>query len=158
VSRVSPLVEAYLAALPLVEIAIVGAGKQCRILTGEIPAGEPVAHRYFFKSSHADLLLATIGRDGMSGKPAASIERAAAMLGAPVMTASELRRAAEQAVDEIITRVKIANQDGDLKRINYAFKVYRLEQAAKGEKSITYAGHLEAFTASLVRQAAARMA
>jgi hypothetical protein len=154
-------IQSYISGLQLTEVAIVGAGRSARIITGEIPPGEPVACRYYFKASHAELLLMTIGKEDVTGKPASSlvdaIERTAAMLGATIQTTSELRKAAASAVDEITARVKLANQDGELKRVNYAYKVYRLEQLAKGEKAITYKAHLETFTASLVRQAAARM-
>ena len=98
------LVETYIEALNLVEVAIVGAGRQCRIHTdddGEIPPGEPVACRYYFKASHAELVLMTIGKEGVTGKPASSlvdaIERTAAKLGARWQTPDTLRKgAAEQ--------------------------------------------------------------
>jgi len=160
-SRAS-LVEVYIAALPVVEIAIVGAGRQCRITpSGDFVPGEPVARRYYFKASHAELVLVTIGQDSMSGRPAATladaIERAAAMLGAPFQSASELRKAAGLAVAEITARVKLASQEGGLKQINRRYKAYRLAQTAKGEKAVPYAKFIEQFTATIVRDAAGRM-
>src|SRR5258708_39699616 len=80
------LVETYIAALNLTAVAIVGAGRRCRIITGEPAPGETIQHRYFFKSSHVDLLLSTIGTEGLSSKPAAAnhaaICRTEASLGA----------------------------------------------------------------------------
>jgi hypothetical protein len=159
-SRASPLVEAYLAALPLVEVAIVGAGRRCRIIAGEIPPGEPVAQRFFFRSSHAELLFATIGAEGLSGRPAAAlgdaVVAAAGMLGARYWTASDLRAEAERQVDEIVERIKAANHRGALKVWNARFKSYRLEQKASGGKAIGYWQYLElAVTLPTVRSIAA---
>ncbi len=73
------LVETYISGLALTEVAVVGAGKRCRIIRadGEWAPGEPVARRYFFKSSaHVDLLLAAIGPEGATGKPAAALGEA----------------------------------------------------------------------------------
>ena len=85
---------------------------------GEIPPGEPGAHRFFFRASHVDLLLSAIGRDGMSGKSAealaAAIEQAADRIGAPFQTLDELRRVAEVQVAEVQARVAAMNQNGFL--------------------------------------------
>jgi hypothetical protein len=67
------LIEAYISGLNLTPVAVVGAGRRCRIITGEPAPGETIAHRYFFKPSHVDLLLATIGPEGLSGKPPAAL-------------------------------------------------------------------------------------
>jgi hypothetical protein len=64
------------------------------------------------------LLLVTIGPEGMSGKAAAladTIERTAAMLGAPLQTAAGLRAEAERQVDKIVAKVAASNQAGGLK-------------------------------------------
>jgi hypothetical protein len=141
------LIETYISALNLAEIAIVGAGRQCRVITGEIAPGEPVACRYFFKPSHAELVLATIGPEGLSGKPAgelaASIERTAAMLGARHQSPEQLRKAAEEQVAEIVERVKTAGLSGRLKMWNKRYRQYRLAQVAKAEPAIPYAAFIE---------------
>ena len=85
---------------------------------------------------------------------AAQIEQAAAMLGAPVHSLHELRKAAEEAVAEITARVDIGRQNGDLKQVNRQYKMYRQQQIAKAEKAMPYAKFLERFTASLVRDVA----
>jgi hypothetical protein len=143
----SSLVETYIEALNLTEVAIVGAGRQCRVITGEPAPGEPVACRYFFKASHAELVLATIGPEGLSGQPSgalvAAIERTAAMLGAPYQTPDSLRKAAAEQVAEIVERVKMAGLSGKLKRWNAAYKQYRLAQVEKSEPAIPYAAFLE---------------
>jgi hypothetical protein len=146
-SRAS-LIDAYISGLALAEVAIVGAGRQCRIHTGEPAPGEIIQHRYFFKSSsHVDLLLATIGQDGMSGQPAAAlaalIEQTAAMLGARWQTPDTLRKLAGHQVDEIVERIKASGQRGALKHWNARYKQYRLAQGAKGEKAIGYWPFLE---------------
>jgi hypothetical protein len=129
------LIQTYIEALNLTEVAVVGAGKRCRIQTGEIAPGEPVASRYYFKASHAELVLATIGKEDVTGKPPAAlvdaIERAAAMLGAPFQTPDGLRKAAAEQVAEIVERVKMAGLSGKLKRWNAAYRQYRLGQLEK---------------------------
>jgi hypothetical protein len=52
-------------------------------------------------------------------------------------------------------RVKIANQDGDLRQINRQYKAYRLAQVGRSEKAVPYSKFIERFTAGLVRDAAA---
>jgi hypothetical protein len=141
----SDLVESYLAALPLTSIAVVGAGKQARIVTGEPPPGELVQHQFCFKPSHAEVVLATIGRDGMSGKPAAmlaaSIKQTAATLGAKWQTPDGLRTAAECRVAEIAARVKASGRA--LKPWNAKYRQYRLTQIEKAEPAIPYAAYIE---------------
>jgi hypothetical protein len=152
------LVDAYLAALPLTLVAVIGAGRCARIETGEPAAGELIQHQYYFKPSHAELVLATIGRDGMTDKPApalaASIKQAAATLGAPFKTPGELRSAAECRVAAIVARVKASGRA--LKPWNAKYKAYRLAQGAKSEPAIPYAAYIEqAVIAPTVRSMAA---
>src|SRR5258708_30214225 len=122
------LVETYIAAWNLTAVAIVGAGRRCRIITGEPAPGETIQHRYFFKSSHVDLLLSTIGPEGLSSKPAAAladaIVRTAATIGASIRTLMELQAEAEKQVAEITARIRVANQTGDLRQINRQYKAY----------------------------------
>jgi hypothetical protein len=72
VSRAS-LIEAYISGLQLSQVTIVASpdGRRCRICTGEPAEGETVKHRYYFKPTHAELVLMTIGKEGLSGRPAA---------------------------------------------------------------------------------------
>jgi hypothetical protein len=159
VSR-ADLVDAYISGLNLTEIAIVGAGKQCRLHTGgDLVPGEPVAHRYLFKSSHVDLLLATIGQDGLSGQPAAALAelvvQAAASIGAPYQSPAQIRKGAELAVAEITERVRIANQSGGMKLINKKYRQYRLAQVAKAEEALPYSKFIEPYLMQILRQIAA---
>jgi hypothetical protein len=102
-SRAS-LIEAYISGLNLTAVAIISDGRRCRITDGEPAPGEKIKHQFYFRPTHADLVLMTTGKEGLSGKQpaalAASIERAAAGLGAPYQTPDELRRAAEIQVAE----------------------------------------------------------
>jgi hypothetical protein len=144
------LIETYIAALPLAVVTVVGAGKRCRIHTeGEIAVGEPIQHRFYFKASHAELVLATLDIDGLSGESAAvlagAIKQAAVTLGAAVIRPDELRRDAEVQVAEIVERVKAASQSGKLKKWNRSYKAYRQAQVAKGEKAVQYAAFIEQF-------------
>jgi hypothetical protein len=156
------LVETYISGLALAEVAIVGAGRRCRIHTdgdGDLAPGEPVAHRYFFKPSHVDLLLSTIGPEGMSGRPAAALAelvvQAAASIGASFRTPGELQAEAERQVAEITARIRMANQQGGLKQINAQYKRYRQAQIARAEKALPYSAFIEPFIMTMVRNMAA---
>jgi hypothetical protein len=159
-SRAS-LVEAYIAALPLAAVAIVSSadGRRCRIHTdGEPAPGDTIERRFYFKPSHAELVLSTIDLEGWTDHQpaavAAQIERAATTLGASFHTLAELREAAEEAVVEIQARVDAGRQNGDLKQVNRQYKHYRQQQIARAEKAMPYAKFLEQFTASIVRDVA----
>jgi hypothetical protein len=75
------LIDVYISGLELAEVVVVANGRQCRIITGEPAAGEKIKARYYFKPSHAELTLLTLGAEGLAGKhPAAladAIERTA---------------------------------------------------------------------------------
>jgi hypothetical protein len=144
------LVQTYIDALPLARVAIVAIpGRGCRVAVGgEIGPGEKIAHQFFFKPLHIELVLGAAGLgDGPIRQPAVivaeQIEQAAAKLGARWQTADGLRKVAAEQVDEIVERVKTAGLSGKLKRWNAAYRQYRLEAVAKAEKAIPYAAFLE---------------
>jgi hypothetical protein len=87
---------------------------------------------------------------------AGAIEQAAATLGAPYQTPAELQAEAEQEVDKIVAKVAASNQAGGLREINKQYKRYRMAQLAKAEKAVPYTKFIERFTASIVRDVAAR--
>jgi hypothetical protein len=140
------LIQTYLSALNLTSVAIVGAGRLARITTDEPEPGETIQHRFYFKPSAADLVLLTIGRDGMSGKPAAvlaaQIKQTAATLGAKWQTPAGLRNTAECQVAIIAERVKTSS-GRVLKPWNARYRQYRLAQIEKGEKAIAYWSYIE---------------
>jgi hypothetical protein len=127
--------------------------------TGDQPApGETIEHRLYFKPSHAEFVLSAIDVEGWTDQQpvavVALIEQAAATLGARHYALAELRKAAAEAVAVVQARVDAARQNGDLKQVNRQYKMYRFAQVAKGEKAITYAAHLTAFTRSLLEKVA----
>jgi hypothetical protein len=72
VSRAS-LVDVYISRLNLTAVAIVADGRRCRIETGgEIAPGEKIEARFYFKPTHADLVLMTIDKEGLSDLPPAA--------------------------------------------------------------------------------------
>jgi hypothetical protein len=93
------------------------------------------------------LLLASIGPERLSGQPAAAlaelVEQAAARLGAKWRTPEQLRKLAEQRVDEITERIKASNQSGALKHWNARYRAYRLSARANGAQAIGYWPFLE---------------
>jgi hypothetical protein len=154
------LIDTYIDWLNLTAVTVVGDGRRCRITEGEPAEGEKIKHQYFFKPSHAELVLVMIDVEGLSGKPlaavAGAIEQAATKLGAPYETAAGLRKAAEQQVDEIVERVKTAGLSGRLKHWNVRYRQYRLAQIEKSEPAIPYAAFIErVVTMPTVRQLAA---
>jgi hypothetical protein len=153
------LIQTYIAALNLTAVTVIGDGRQCRIHTGEIPPGERVKAQFFFRPTHAELVLMTVNKEGLAGKAAGRAgwrDRAGGnKLGAPYQTPDGLRKAAERHVDEIVTRVKDARMDGELREINKRYRQYRLAQVARAERAMPYSAYIQHFTASLVRDAAA---
>jgi hypothetical protein len=105
------LIDVYISGLNLTEVAVVSDGRRCRIHTGEPAPGEKIAARFYFRPTHADLLLMTIGQEGLSGKQPAALD-----------SADELYRVAEQAVAEVVERVNGMNQSGGLKQLNAQYR------------------------------------
>lgn len=141
------LIRTYIDGLNLAEVTVVCSGRQCRICIGEPADGEKVKASYHLKPTHADLVLATIGKEGVTGtKPAvlaASIEKAAATLGANYFTLDALRAEAAVQVAEITARIKAAGLSGALKQWNTRYRQYRLARAEQGEPAIPYSVFLE---------------
>jgi hypothetical protein len=150
------LIDTYIAALNLTEVTIVASpdGRRCRIDTGgEIALArcEKIVRQFYFKKSHAELVLATIDKEGATDQAPAAV---AALI--EFWTPEQLRKAAAEQVAEITERVKTAGLSGKLKRWNAAYKQYRLAQVAKAEKAIPYSSFLEQFVViPTVRQIAA---
>jgi hypothetical protein len=145
------LIEAYLAALPFAPIAVVAipGGSGCRVAVGgESAPGEKIAHLYYFKPLHTELVLGAAGlADGpIDEEPvpvAARIVQAARAMHAPYESESEIRAVAEQQVAAITTRVKASNASGALKQWNAAYKRYRQAQTEKGEPAMPYSAYLQ---------------
>jgi hypothetical protein len=140
--------------------SIVGDGRRCRLTEGDPAEGEKIEAQFYFKPSHAELVLVMIDVEGLSGKPlaavAGAIEQAAATLGAPYSTPEQLGRAAEIQVAEIVDRVKTAGLSGGLKKWNTRYRQYRLAQVAEAKQAMPYANYIEqVVTMPTVRQIAA---
>jgi hypothetical protein len=154
------LIEAYIAALPIVTVSVVANpnGKRARIETGTPAAGQAVYARVFLKSSHADLVLDAAGVDGWAKMPAAGllelITSTATALGAPWQTEEEIIGAAAAAVAAIVYKVEAARQAGGLKEINASYKRYRQQQVAKAERVVPYSAYLQRYTVLMVEEVA----
>jgi hypothetical protein len=158
------LVEAYLSALPLSPVAVIAIpGGGCRVaLGGEVAPGETITQQFYFRPTHVEVVLNAAGltdtpTDQAPRTVAALIGQAAVAMGAGFQTRAQLRKAAAEAVNEIVARTRVASQNGDLKQVNRQYKAYRLSQTARGLKATSYAKFVEGFTATVVREAAARM-
>jgi hypothetical protein len=78
------LIETYISALNLTSVAIVSDGRQCRITEGEPAPGEKIKRQFYFRATHADLVLMTIDKEGLSDQPpaASKTQRRSRRLGA----------------------------------------------------------------------------
>jgi hypothetical protein len=158
-SRAS-LVQAYITALPGTIVSIVSSpdGQRSRFETGAVDAGAIVHARLHFKDSHAELVLSVCGVHDWADMPPWAmlqlISTTAQGLGAQPWNDADIIAAAEDAVDQVVAKVEVMRQNGDLAVVNAGYKRYRLGQVAKGEKAVSYAAHLAKFTQSLVAEVA----
>jgi hypothetical protein len=123
---------------------------------------------HFIKAQHAELValrtradLEAIGAmrsedwvDLPAREVRDAIVNASAQLGAIWQTSDQVHTQAQAAVDEIIAHVEVSRASGGLAQVNAAYKRYRQQQQASGQKAVPYSAHLGAFTKSLVTLAA----
>jgi hypothetical protein len=160
VSRAS-LVETYISALNLTAVRVVASpdGRRCRIETGEPAEGEKIKRQFFFKPSHADLLIdddrsgrpgrRTAGRRGCADRASGGKSRGAFpdRGRAPPGRRATGRRGAEQEIAGL-------NTSGELKSFNRRYKLYRQQKAAAGERAMPYSAYLSSLTKQMVQEVA----
>jgi hypothetical protein len=158
----APLVKVYVDALCGRAICVHGALNDRAAYFGSRTGA--VARFWFARPAHAGLVASrcfqdfheagVMRADGWIGLPpfdvVGKIDMVARQLGAKWQTEEEIQRDAKMVVAEILARVEAARRGTGLKDVNYGYKVYRLEQKAKGEKAVPYSAHLAKFTRSLV--------
>lgn len=164
------LVAAYMQALPAKAVLIHAGrdGQAAKIGSTSDEALELFDVLWFAKPAHAELVLmncrddfASLGAlrpDDWIDLSARTVRdyvvNIASLLGAAWRSEAEMRAGASIVVAEIIAEVEASRQSGGLAQVNTAYKIYRQQQTAKGEKAVPYSAHLDAFTRSLVVLAA----
>jgi len=152
------LVKAYIGALDAGVVSIlVDHDDKSGLCVGPVPNENPFDALWFAKPQHAELVMAQCPEGWVDLTPAAlrdEVVNAAAALGAKFRTAEEVRADAEKVVEEMVEKVEVMRQSGQLTKVNRDYKIYRQAQVALGRKAVPYQCHLDAFTRSLVVLAA----
>ena len=100
---------------------------------------------------------AKILRRKPDGDAAEVICAAAKRLGIAVQTDDELAADAMTVAARIALEMRKQQQSGELKSVNQAYRSYRLEAGARGERALRYDAWMARYREDLVRQAAATL-
>lgn len=100
---------------------------------------------------------ARIVRRKPNGDVAEAIRGAAKKLGVAVQTDDEVAREAMIVAERIALETRKQQQSGALKSVNQAYRSYRLEANARGERALRYDAWMQRYREDLVRQAAATL-
>jgi len=87
----------------------------------------------------------------------AAICAAAKKLGIAVQTDEEIAGEAMTVAARVADEMRRQQQTGELKSINQAYRSYRLETSARGERALRYDAWMARYRADLVRQIAATL-
>lgn len=100
---------------------------------------------------------AQILRRKPNGDAADAIRAAAKKLGVAVQTDAEVGREAMIVAERIALETCKQQQSGALKSVNQAYRSYRLEANARGERALRYDAWMQRYREDLVRQVAAAL-
>jgi hypothetical protein len=87
----------------------------------------------------------------------ASVMATAKRLGVPLQTDDELADEAMNAAARVDAELEKLRNSGGLKSINKAYRSYRLETGARGERALRYDAWMRKYRENLVRQVAATL-
>lgn len=93
----------------------------------------------------AETLFIAAFRDGLGPRAAARLSGA------------EIRAAALAAAARVAAEIARMQRAGELKGVNKAYRHYRLETSARGERVLPYAQWLDRYKADLIREIAANL-
>jgi hypothetical protein len=82
------------------------------------------------------------------------LARTASGTGVTISTEEGIREAAQATVAEALAQFQVMKTGGGLKRLNNAYREYRVTTSANGERVMTYAAYTEKYLASIVAVAA----
>lgn len=100
---------------------------------------------------------AKIIRRKPDGDAQEAIRTAAKKLGIIVQTDDEVAGEAMTVTDRIAQEMRNQQQSGELKSVNQAYRSYRLEATARGERALRYDAWMRQYRENLVRQVAATL-
>lgn len=86
-----------------------------------------------------------------------AILRAAEKLGIAMQTDEEIAAEAATVVSRIALEMQKQQQSGELKSVNQAYRSYRLDANARGERALRYDAWMHRYREDLVRQVAAAL-
>jgi len=92
--------------------------------------------------------------DGDAGE---AIHAASKKLGIAIQTDDEIVGEAMTVAARIAEELRRQQQSGDLKSVNQAYRSYRLEAGARGERALRYDAWMQRYREDLVRQVAATL-
>ncbi len=124
-------------------------------------AVEPPFVRVWCRRDTEAACIAAAARKALRRRPdddaAALIQAAAIKLGVVVQTDDEIAVEAATVVARIALEMRRQQQSGELKSVNQAYRNYRLEAVARGERALRYDAWMQRYREDLVRQAAATL-
>lgn len=160
----SELVAAYIGALGLSAIRVLGERGQCWIelepeALPEVADDTSIERFWFAKAQHAELVLmncsddfrnmGAIGTDGGLDLSITVVRdhvvNVASGLGAEWRTTAEVFKNAEEVAGEIEKNVEALNKTGALRPLNARYKAYRFAMMGSGKSAINYSAYLQFF-------------
>jgi len=158
------LVAAYRVGLGLAAVTVVRDAAGVRVAAAEIaadagpsPAPDIAETWWCRRSADAERLVAAATarlRRCESCETAAAVEAAARRLAIAVFSDQDIGRAAEAVIARVDDEIATLRQAGELKTVNRAYRSYRIEAAACGDKALPYARWFDKYKQDLVRQLA----
>ncbi len=92
-----------------------------------------------------------------NAEPGEAILAAAKKLGIAVQTDDEIATEAMTVAGRVALEMQRQQQSGELKSVNQAYRSYRLEASARGERALRYDAWIARYREDLVRQVAATL-
>lgn len=154
------------AAFAAVEVISGAAGIRLAVTTGdgELRLGESIAARWWCRRTvEAECIVAAVERARRRSRtkiPDAIADacnlvlRAAQRLEIPLRSDEDVVEEAMHVIVRVDDEIERQQQSGELKSVNQAYRQYRLEASARGERVLRYAEWIERYKARLVREIA----
>lgn len=167
------LIEAYREGLALTAIMVIGGGAALRIMVADRGAaaalgpGETVLQRFWCaRASHAGYIVdaAKARRHGSDEQPPDAVARAcssvvaaAKRLGVALQSDEQLAAEALAAIVRLDREMQVQMRAGALKSVNRAYRQYRLDASARGDRISPYVQWLERYKVKMMREIGANL-
>lgn len=89
--------------------------------------------------------------------PGAAVAEAAKKLGIAIFSDEEIAAEADSVIARVEAEMQKQQQSGALKSVNRAYRAYRLETSARGERVLRYDEWIRKYKESLIRQVASAL-